>query len=159
MDHFCVTVSIYSSGISLRSPGPSSRESWERDPVLPGENTGHLRTRYAVVQLLSRVWLFATPWTAARQASQSFTISWSLLKFMSIESVMLSGYLILCRPLLLLPSIFPRFFPMSRLFASSGQSIGASAIASVLPMNSQGCILFTVHCKSTKILSLFSEWK
>ena len=60
-----------------------------------------------VVQSLSCVRLFATPWTAARQASLSFTISWSLLKLMSIELVMLSNHLILCRPLLLLPSIFP----------------------------------------------------
>ena len=51
-------------------------------------------------------WLFATPWTAARQASLSFTVSWSLLTFMSTESMMLSNHLILCRPLLLLPSIF-----------------------------------------------------
>ena len=61
------------------------------------------------VQLLSCVWFFATPWTAARQASLSLTISWSLLKLMSIESVMPSNYLILCCPLLLLPSIFPSF--------------------------------------------------
>ena len=60
-----------------------------------------------VVQLLSHVCLFVTPWTAAHQASLSFTISQSLLKLMSIESVMPSNYLILCRPLLLLPSIFP----------------------------------------------------
>ena len=59
------------------------------------------------VQLLSRVQLFATPWTAARLASLSLTISWSLLKPMSIESVMSSNHLILCRPLLLLTSIFP----------------------------------------------------
>ena len=59
------------------------------------------------VQLLSRVWLFVTSWTAVRQASLSFTISWSLLKLMSIESVMPSKHLILCCPLLLLPSIFP----------------------------------------------------
>ena len=59
------------------------------------------------VQSLSHVPLFATPWTAARQASLSFAISWSLLKFMSIESVMPSNHFILCRPLVLLPSIFP----------------------------------------------------
>ena len=59
------------------------------------------------VQSLSCVWLFATPWTAARQASLSITDSRSLLKLMSIESVMPSNHLILCRPLLLLPSIFP----------------------------------------------------
>ena len=60
-----------------------------------------------VVQSLSHVGLFATPWVAARQASLSFTTSWSLLKLMSIESVMPSNHLILCRPLLFLPSIFP----------------------------------------------------
>ena len=59
-----------------------------------------------VVQSLSRVWLFATPWTAAHEASLSFTISRSLLKLMSIEWVMPSNQLILCCPLLLLPSIF-----------------------------------------------------
>ena len=59
------------------------------------------------VQLLSRVRLFATPWTAACQASLPITNSMSLLKLMSIESVMPSNYLILCHPLLLLPSIFP----------------------------------------------------
>ena len=59
------------------------------------------------VQSLSRVWLFATPWTAARQASLSITNSQSLLKLMSIALVMPSNHLILCRPLLLLPSILP----------------------------------------------------
>ena len=95
------------------------------------------------VQLLSRVQLFATPWTAALQASLSFTISWSLLRFMSIESVMLSNHIIVCFPLLL-PSIFPTSgsFPVSWHFASSGQSIGASA--SVLPVNIQQW-LFSVY--------------
>ena len=90
------------------------------------------------VQSLSRVWLFATPWTAARQASLSFTISQSLLKLMSIESVMPSNHR--CHPLLLLSSVFPsiRSFPLSRLFTSGGQIIGALASASVLPMNIQG---------------------
>ena len=60
-----------------------------------------------VVQSLSHVQVFATPWTAACQASLSVTVSQSLLKFMSTELVMLSNHLILCRPLLLLPSIFP----------------------------------------------------
>ena len=63
--------------------------------------------QFSSVQSLSRVQLFATPWIAARQASLSITNSWSLLKLMSIESVMPSSHLILCRPLLLLPSIFP----------------------------------------------------
>ena len=62
---------------------------------------------FSSVQLLSRVRLFATPWTAARQASLSITNSQSLPKLMSIESVMPSNHLILCRPLLLLLSIFP----------------------------------------------------
>ena len=75
----------------------------------------------------------ASPWTAACQASLS-SISWSLLKHRSIESVMASNHLILCCPLLLLPSIFP----MSQLFASGGQSIRVSALASVLPVNIQG---------------------
>ena len=61
----------------------------------------------AVVQSLSCVQLFATPWTAAHQAFLSFTISWSLLELTSIESVMPCSHLIFCHPLLLLPSIFP----------------------------------------------------
>ena len=64
---------------------------------------------FSSVQPLSRVWLFATPWTAAHQASLSITNSRSLLKLMSIESVMPSNHLILCCPLLLLPSIFSSF--------------------------------------------------
>ena len=81
----------------------------------------------------------ATPWTAACQASLSFTNSWSLLKLMSIESVMPSNHLIFCHPLLLLPSIFPSImvFSVNQFFSSAGQSIGASASASVLPMNIQ----------------------
>ena len=81
---------------------------------------------------------FATPWTAACQASLSFTISQSLPKVKSIESMMSSNRLILCHPLLL-PSIFPsiRVFPNSQFLASCGQTIAASASASVLPMNIQ----------------------
>ena len=94
-----------------------------------------------VIQLLSRVQPFATPWTAAHQAFLSFTISQSLLKLMSIESVMSSNHLILCHPILLLLSIFPSIRVFSnefQLFTSGVQSIGASASASVLPMNIQG---------------------
>ena len=89
------------------------------------------------VQLLSRVRLFATPWTAALQVPLSVTNSQSLLKLMSIKSVMPSNHLILCRPLLLLPQSFPASgsFPMSQFFAWGGQSFGVSA--SVLPMNIQ----------------------
>ena len=63
--------------------------------------------QFSLVQSLSHVWLFATPWTTACQASLFITNSWSLLKLMSIESVMPSNHIILCHPLLLLPSIFP----------------------------------------------------
>ena len=62
---------------------------------------------FAVVQSLNHFWLFGTLWTAAHQASLSFTISWSLLRLMSIELVMPTNRLILCHPLLFLPSIFP----------------------------------------------------
>ena len=69
--------------------------------------SGLFHSVVAVVQSLSPVQLFLTSWTVAHQASLSFTISQSLLKLMSVESVMPSNHLILCRPLLLLPSIFP----------------------------------------------------
>ena len=79
------------------------------------------------------------PWTAVCQASVSFTISWSLLKIMSTESLTPSNHHILCRPLLLLPSILPSIMVFSNVsaFCISGQNIGASASASVLPMNIQ----------------------
>ena len=102
--------------------------------------------QFSSVQLLSRVRHSVTLWTTARQASLSITNSWSLLKLMSIESVMPSNHLILCCPLLLRPSIFPsylqsfpesRSFPMSQIVIWGSQSIGASASASVLPMNIQ----------------------
>ena len=66
-----------------------------------------LPVQFSSVQSLSHVWLFATPWTAACQASLSITNSWSLLKLMSIKSVMPSSHLTLCHPLLLLPPIPP----------------------------------------------------
>ena len=92
---------------------------------------------FSSVQSLRRVQLFAAPWTAARQASLSITNSCSLLKLMSIESVMPSNHLILCHPLLLLPSIFASAgsFSVSQFLTSGGQSIGVSASASLLPMN------------------------
>ena len=68
---------------------------------------------FSSIQSLSGIWLFETPWTAARQASLSFTNSWSLLKLMSIESVVPSNHLILCCPLLFLPSIFPSIMVFS----------------------------------------------
>ena len=92
-----------------------------------------------VVQLLSHVRLLVSPWSAARQATLSFTISWSLLRLMSTELVMPYNHLT-CRPLLFVPSILPsyRVFPVSQLFTSGVQSIGVSALASVLTMNIQG---------------------
>ena len=110
----------------------------------------------AVVQLLSCVRLFVTPWTVARQTSLSLTISQSLLRLMSIELVMPSNHLILCS---LLFSTCPQSFPasgsvpMSRLFPSGGQSIGASASASVLPMNIQGWFPIGL----TNLISLLSK--
>ena len=71
-----------------------------------------------VVQLLSRVWLSATPWTAALQAPLAHTVSRSLLRFMSLESVMLSNHLILCYPLLLFISIFPSIRVFSNTYIS-----------------------------------------
>ena len=92
-----------------------------------------------VVQSLTHVQLSVTPWTTARQALLSSTISWSLLKFMSIESVMPSNHLILCHhPFPLCFQSFPASgsLPMSQLPASGGQIIRDSA--SVFPMNIQG---------------------
>jgi len=81
-----------------------------------------------------------TPWTAAHRAALFFTISQSLLKFMSIEAVMPSNHLILSHPFPLLSSVFPasESFAKNWLLASGGQRIGASASASVFPMNIQG---------------------
>ena len=114
-----------------------------------------------VVWSLSCVQLFAIPWTAACQASLSFTISSSLLRFMYTESVMLSNHLTLC---CLLPSCclllsfclqyFPASgsFPMSQLFTSGGQSTGTWASVSVRPMNIQGWLLGV-----TSLVSLHSK--
>ena len=90
-----------------------------------------------VVQSLSCVWLFLTPWTAAHQASQFVIVSQDLLKYMSIESVILSNHFILCHPLLLLPSVFPSirvFFSESSLRIRWPKSW---SFASVLPVNIQ----------------------
>ena len=86
----------------------SNKKSWNYpicDKIYP--NVIKSFSSFSSVQNLSHVWLFATAWTAAHQASLSITNSWSLLKFMSIESVMPSNHLILCCPCLLLPSIIP----------------------------------------------------
>ena len=94
---------------------------------------------FSSVQSLSCIQLFATPWTEAREDSLSIINSWSLLRLISIELVMLSNHLILCHPLLLPFQSFSALgsFPKSWFFTSGGQSIGVSASASVLPMNIQ----------------------
>ena len=96
--------------------------------------------QFSSVQSLSCVWLFATPWITAHQASLSITNSQSPPKPMSIELVMPSNHLILCHPFSSCPQSFPSSgsFQMTQLFASGGQSIRVSASVSVLLMNSQG---------------------
>ena len=117
------------------------RRQWHPTPVLlPGKSHGwRSLVGFPGVQFSSvtRVRLFVTPWTAACQASLSITNSPSLLKLMSIESVMPSNHLILCCPLLFPIQSFPvsGSFQMSQFFASSGQSTGVLSSASVLPMN------------------------
>ena len=119
------------------------------------------------VQSLGRVWLFATPWTAAHQASLSFTIPQSLLKLMSFELMMPSNHLILCCSLLLLLSIFPSIRVFSNESAtSSGQNIGASASASVLSVNTQGWFplrltgLISLQSKGlSRVFSSTTVWK
>ena len=112
------------------------------------------------VQSLSRVQLFVTPWTAARQASLSITNSWSLLKLMFIESVMPFNHLILCCPLLLLLSIFSniRIFSNESTLHIRWPNIGASAL--ILPMNIQDWFplwltgLISLHSKGfSRVLS------
>ena len=121
--------------MDLLNPGIKPESLTLQADSLPSEPP----VQFSSVQLLSCVRLFATPRTAARQASLSITNSRSSLKLMSTESVTPSNHLILCRPLLLLPSTFPQSgsFQMSQLFTSGGQSIGVSASASTLPMNIQ----------------------
>ena len=99
----------------------------------------YLWSTFSSGQSLSRIRLFATLWTIAQQASLSVTNSRSPPKLMSIESVMPSNHLILCCPLLLLPSIFTsiRGFSNESAFTSGGQNSGVSASTSVLPMNTQ----------------------
>ena len=107
---------------------------------------------FSSVQSLSHVRLFVTQWTAARQPSLSTINFQSLLKLMSIDSVMPSNRLILCCPFSFHPQSFliSGSFPISQFFASSSQSIEISASASVLPMNIQGWFLLGL----TSLISL-----
>ena len=100
-------------------------------------------------------WTLVTPWTAAHQASLFFTISWSLLKPKSIKSVMPSNHLILCHPILLLPSTFPIIRSFSNELALRIRlPKGASVSASVLPMNIQSWFPLGL----TGLISLLSKW-
>ena len=124
--------------------GGSRRNRWQPDCIGPFSKA---RFDSQSVQSLSHVQLFATPRTALQQASLSITTSQSLLKLMSIVPVIPSNHLILCRPLLLPPSIFPSIRVFSnesvlhirwpKYWSFSFQSIGVSVLASVLPMNIQ----------------------
>ena len=98
-----------------------------------------MSSHFSSVQLLKSCPTLCNPMDCSMPGLPVITNSWSLLRFMSVESVIPSNNLILCRPLLLLPSIFPSIgcCPVSQFFASGGQSIGVSASASVLPMNIQ----------------------
>ena len=101
------------------------------------------------VQLLNHVWLFVTPWTAARQASLSITKSWSLPKLMSIESVMPSSHLILCHPLLLSPSIFPRVFSNELDFR-----LNFNRCPGPPPIPSQACLSLSPTIRGHSLVSL-----
>ena len=111
--------------------------------------------QFSSVQSLSCVWLFATPWIEAHQASLSITNSWSSPKLMSLESVMPSSHLILCHPLLLLPPIPPsiRVFSNESTLRMRWPKYWSSASASVLPMKIQG--LFSLGL--TGLISLQSK--
>ena len=124
--------------------------------------------QFSSVQSHSSVRLFAAPWTAAHQASLSLTIPWSLLKPMSIELMMPSKHLILCNPFSSCSQSFPASgpFPKSQLFISGGQNIGASASASVLPVNIQGWFplgltgLISLQSKGlSRVFSSITIWK
>ena len=96
---------------TTNAPRTVLSEGWLAWPMASGSNgwnrLSKMRSKIVVVHSLNLVWLFLIPWTTACQAPLSSTVSWSLLKFMSIESVMLSNHLILWCLLLVLPSIFP----------------------------------------------------
>ena len=118
---------------------PGKNTGVGRHALFPGLFPIEFLVQLSSVQSLSHVWLFATPWTVSRQDSLSINNSWSLLKLMSIELVMLSNHLI---SVVLFSSCLQSFLasgslPMSQFFAPGGQSIGASGSASVFPMNIQ----------------------
>ena len=96
-----------SDSVSPQNQGENFLPSLWKSQKVETTSPGRAQGRHAFVPSQSCVWLFLTPWTAACQASLSFTISWRLLRLMSIKLVMPSNHLILCCPLILLPLIFP----------------------------------------------------
>ena len=115
---------------------------------------------FVVVQSLSHVWLFATQWTAASQASQSFTISRNLLKLMSIESVLPSNYLIFYLSLLLLPSVFASI----RVFSSESAlhirwSKYWSFSFSISPSNEYSELISLLSKGLSRVFSSTTIWK
>ena len=129
----CKQVALCSERQILSAPEEESPPSTRKEPSLWSS------VQFSSLQWLSHVWLFETPWTAALQASLSITNFWSLLKLMSIKSVMTPNHFILCPPFSSCLQYFPASgsFTVSQFFTSGGQSLGASASASVLPMNIQ----------------------
>ena len=129
-------------------------------------NLQNVTCQFSSVQSLSHVRLFATPWTAARQASLSITNSQSVPTLMFIELVMAFNHLILCRPFSSCRQSLTGSgsFPVSQLFAWGGQRIRVSALASVLPKNTQGwfplewtgCIA-TISLQSKGLSRVFSN--
>ena len=120
---------------------------------------GLLSRLYSLVQLLSRIQLFAIPWTAPRQASLSFTISQSLLKLMSTVSIILSNHLVFCCPLLLLPSIFPsiRVFSNESALLIRWPKYGIFNF-SISPSNEySGLISFRIDCLITLLTKALSR--
>ena len=148
----------YSSGLPFSSPGiePVSLAS----PALAGrffttDSPGMPSCFFSSVQSLSRVWLFVTPLTAAHQTSLSITNTRSLLKLMSIKSVMPSNHLILCHPLLLPPSIFPsiRVFFNESVIHIRRPKYWSFSFTSILPKNIQNWFPFGL----TGLISLLSK--
>ena len=148
----------YSSGLPFSSPGiePVSLAS----PALAGrffttDSPGMPSCFFSSVQSLSCVWLFVTPWTAAHQTSLSITNTRSLLKLMSIKSVMPSNHLILCHPLLLPPSIFPsiRVFFNESVIHIRWPKYWSFSFTSILPKNIQDWFPFGL----TGLISLLSK--
>ena len=144
----------------LSSP-PTTRAFFKRESPTGGKKFLQGNFLYdVVVQLLSHDWLFVTSWTAAPQAPLSFTISQSLLKFMFIELVMLPSHLILCHPLLLLPSIFPSIRVFSKKLALPiRQPKCWSFSLSISPSNEYSGLIFLLSKGHSKVFSSTIVWK